>query len=152
MNVDELFDVNKIWIEFITKAPSKDKYSKKLWLDLKWKVYYDDNNDPFKFLSNEEPIITTINTLSNKLVNVFFLLENITSNDIEVNIVLSYFGNIIPAKFNGIIPAFTKITVKFDIIEPDIIANENINVILTNIIPENSIKLYSSSFIFYTEA
>lgn len=43
--MNQILSINRIWIEFISDFPSKDKYCAKLWENLKWEVSIDDSDD-----------------------------------------------------------------------------------------------------------
>lgn len=42
--MNQIFTINKIWIEFISDFPCEDKYCKRLWETMKWEVSIDDDN------------------------------------------------------------------------------------------------------------
>ena len=46
--MNELLNINKIWIEFISDSPSNDKYCNRLWKTFKWEITSDyDNKDEY---------------------------------------------------------------------------------------------------------
>lgn len=58
--MDELLNLNKIWIEFISNPPSNDKYCTKFWNKLKWEI------TPSDFNKNGDFIIKTVYKYGNE--------------------------------------------------------------------------------------
>lgn len=43
--MEKLLNINRVWIEFISKPPSSDRYCNRLWKQFKWEVLQDDDKN-----------------------------------------------------------------------------------------------------------